>query len=60
MHRGRLEDERWIKEEKASCRALRASAATLILYYGLGAMKSYFGKLAHIKEEMERKPQQAA
>lgn len=35
-------DER--REEKGSCRALSASAAALILHYGLGAMKSYFGE----------------
>lgn len=48
------------REEKGSCRALGASAAALILHYGLGAMKSYFGELTDIKEEMERKPQRAA
>lgn len=41
--------------ERGSCRALGASAAALILHYGLGAMNSYFGELADIKEEMERK-----
>lgn len=30
-----------MREEKGGCRALNASAAALILHYGLGAMKSY-------------------
>lgn len=38
--------------EKGSCIALSASAAALILHYGLGAMKSYFGECIDIKEEM--------
>lgn len=61
MHKGRMEErEGWTREEKERCRALRASAAALILHYGLGAMKSYFGEFRDIKEEMERKSQRAA
>lgn len=61
MHKAGMEKkELWRREEKGSCRALGASAAALILHYGLGAMKSYFGELTDIKEEMERKPQRTA
>lgn len=61
MHKGRMEEREGRRRgEKGSCRALSASAAALILHYGLGAMKSYFGELRDIKEEMERKSQHAA
>lgn len=53
-------EEGWRRQERGRCRALSASAAALILHYGLGAMKSYSGEITDIQPERQTKARRAA